>query len=849
MLRRVTFDAPRTPNPAVVHAAPTRTPVRLVRLRAHAAAAPLAAAFVVLLVAEGAAQEPRRDVDAGDYARPAALLRLRSGTFDPLNDRRPDAPQLFEPNPEGRLHLVQARKGALVAVDAALRAAGATVGDYVPDDASLAAFDAALVPTLRALSGVRAIAPLRPIDRLPAEDAAALSASSDDARAEWTCVLAFDGSAARKRRLLERLAPLGAAAPIEPEDGSRVFPFDLSRRAALAALASDDVLWLERRGAARGDMDVVRAAFGVDVVARKPTPGFFGAGVSGEILDFGALPTHVDLRGAVVRTASSVATRHGTAAASIAFGKGLADPRARGMLPEGRAILADARALDATYDRFAVAAALIKPPYEAIFQSCGFGSPWSKSYGAPSFAIDELAFAFDLSIFQSVGNRAGRDLRPEAWAKNAISVGAVLHRGTEERSDDAWQNASGFGPSADGRRKPDVVGFGDAIHAASNEADDAYFPHFSGTSAATPEVAGAAGLLAEMFARGVFGERPAGATVFERRPRPATLKALLLASARPYPFDDPNADLARVRQGYGTPDVGAAYAFGESRRASVVDERIALLQGASFERVVDVAPSTPDLRVALAYADPPAPPFVSTQRINDLDLRVEGPDGSVYRGGVGLDVGPYSREGGKADRADTVECVFVERPNAGLWRVRVEATILVRDGRPETRALDVDFGLAIFGGAPIDGGAPHPEAAGDALWLTTEKALSASGCGPGVGARGPFRATFDARSSAARFRLGGAGLARRIVVAIPDVATSGPPRRTNDGLDDAFRLVEDLALLADRRDRGDAAFGVDVPLDGLSLPIGARIVVVGLAVVETPKVVVVASPRFECAFE
>ena len=86
-------------------------------------------------------------------------------------------------------------------------------------------------------------------------------------------------------------------------------------------------------------------------------------------------------------------------------------------------------------------------------------------------------------------------------------------------------------------------------------------------------------------------------------------------------------------------------------------------------------------------------------RINDLTLKVTSPSAVVYWGNNGLLEGNWSVAGGAANTIDTVENVFIQNPEAGVWTVEVIASEINEDGHVETPELDADFALVVSGGA------------------------------------------------------------------------------------------------------------------------------------------------------
>ncbi|MFQ5552989.1 MAG: S8 family serine peptidase [Thermoplasmata archaeon] len=129
-----------------------------------------------------------------------------------------------------------------------------------------------------------------------------------------------------------------------------------------------------------------------------------------------------------------------------------------------------------------------------------------------------------------------------ADAFNGITVGNMNDNRTPSRGDDDLHPASGWGPTGDGRRKPDLVAPGTGISSTSNHWDTGPpFVTMTGTSMATPHVAGAISLLLGFLGEPAF---------------PALHKALLLNTA-----DDQGPPGFDVKFGWGY--VNLTRAFGQ----------------------------------------------------------------------------------------------------------------------------------------------------------------------------------------------------------------------------------------------------------------------------------------------
>ena len=316
--------------------------------------------------------------------------------------------------------------------------------------------------------------------------------------------------------------------------------------------------------------------------------------------------------------------------------------------------------------------------------------------------MDDIVWRLDIAIAQSQSNAGSQDSRPQAWAKNVISVGGIRHRNTLATTDDAWAGGASIGPAADGRLKPDVHYWYDSIFTTTT--GNGYTTGFGGTSAATPEVAGVIGLMVQLWSENVWGTNPVGSTVFERQPHASTIKALLVNNGKQYAFSGTTHDLTRTHQGWGRPNVQIARA--RAARSFIVNEGTPLTVGQAVTYAVDVAAGETELKVTMVYPDPPGTTSATLHRINDLSLKVTSPNNTVYHGNNGLAAGNVSTPGGSPNTVDTVENVFLTSPAAGRWTIEVRAAEINRDAHLATPAADAVFALVVTGARRAGGGGP-----------------------------------------------------------------------------------------------------------------------------------------------
>lgn len=598
---------------------------------------------------------------------------------------------------DGRLFLVQFRTLSLPEWSDALAARGAEVLAYFPHNAYVVRMEPERRAQVAALDMVERVEPYHPSYRV--EDALRrwLDGVEPARERQRVHVMALEWGEKGKARIAEAAERLGATV-VENFPNGHVIDLSVDRAQLRAVAALDDVLWIDRWTAPADDMDLVRQDSGA--VWLEATHGTCGQGVRGEVLDSGIQANHQDFDGVLFHGPNDVSS-HGTSTFGIVFGNGNRDgdgnAQATGGLPSAGSCAAQGIFADYGFlgDRFAHTQQLKAAPYFASFQSNSWGSDLTTAYTSESAQMDDIIWRLDIAITQSQSNAGSQQSRPQAWAKNIISVGGVRHFNTLATTDDAWSNSGSIGPAADGRIKPDVNYWYDSIFTTTSGSPASYTTGFGGTSAATPAVAGVLGLMVQMWSEDVWGTSPTGGTVFERQPHASTIKALLINNARQYPFSGTAHDLTRTHQGWGRPS--AQVARQRAATSVVVDEDVRLRLGQTATYQVNVAPGESELKVTMTYPDPPGTPSASLHRVNDLNVLVTSPSGVVYHGNNGLLAGNYSTPGGSPNAIDTVENVFVSAPETGAWTVQVTAAAINRDGDRSTRYRDSVFALVVTG--------------------------------------------------------------------------------------------------------------------------------------------------------
>lgn len=622
-------------------------------------------------------------------------LKLRYREFDPLV-AMPAMPTTLTATPQSRLFIVQYYTQGLQRYRDSIESAGGRSVLFLANHANVYNMDISLALAVQELPFVRAVLPFHPAFKLeqPLIEALQSDASLDQRiRVNLLTTTLDPADKAAVVQFVENRA--GSVDEVSLQTYLMSVTLRLGDLRLLAAL--DSVQWIDRWSLPEDDMDIAREFHGMNYVETQA--GITGAGIRIEVLDGGCDENHPDLQNYLLH-GSNTPSAHGTCCSGIVLGSGANNFAARGGLPNAFLVIGDYSFLS---NRYVHTGELVNPslPYKCVLQSNSWGNARTTSYTSISQDLDLILFDHArISILQSQSNAGNQDSRPQAWAKNVISVGGVNHFGTLSKNDDAWSFGGSIGPAADGRIKPDLASFYDATLTtdqvgSAGYSSNNYYSSFGGTSGATPICAGMLGGFYQLWHQGQFGNANPGATAFDNAPNNTTAKAVLINTASQWTFSGTNHDLTRMHQGWGHPDLQTMY----DRRSQVliVDETVVLANLQSHSHPVTVLASTPELKVTMVYRDPPGTTSSSLHRINNLDLKVTSPGGTIYWGNNGLTAGNYSTAGGSANTVDTVENVLVQNPAAGAWTIEVIAAEINQDSHVETGALDCDYALVASG--------------------------------------------------------------------------------------------------------------------------------------------------------
>jgi hypothetical protein len=287
---------------------------------------------------------------------------------------------------------------------------------------------------------------------------------------------------------------------------------------------------------------------------------------------------------------------------------------------------------------------------------------------------------------QKDGGALGYDCISHAGvAKNVLTVGAVqgLTSPYTSPSQIVPSTFHGWGPTDDGRIKPDIVAKGVSLY-SSTAGSNSNYNTYSGTSMASPAVTGTLALIQQrwMELRNQNVSTPVAAL------SSAQLKALVCHTA--LEAGQPGPDPV---YGWGLLNAEGAVQLMAGIGDTTMLESLSLANSGSYSRTFYCDGLRP-LVLTLAWNDPAAPVSTYTLNnstpvlVNDLDLRVvRNSDGLVfepYRLPAGLPASPAQT--GDNTR-DNIEQVRLDTPSAGLYTVQVTHKGALNGNLPQVFAL------------------------------------------------------------------------------------------------------------------------------------------------------------------
>jgi subtilisin family serine protease len=440
----------------------------------------------------------------------------------------------------------------------------------------------------------------------------------------------------------------------------------------------DAVQWIEPYVLSQEEHnDVARTNTKADI-AQAPPYNLDGAAIVVAEWDGGGVSTtHPDLSGRVTVVDGSAPALHATHVAGTVIGNGTNSGGAyRGMAPA--ASIVSQLWWGSSSEAF--------NEYQAAIQFLGMSlgtNSWGYSVGDPAtegacqdilgtyYAVDATldnivrgSGGRPVSIVWSAGNQRGTSssycgslgwtygtIDGLACSKNVIAVGAINSNNSTMTSFSSW------GPTDDGRIKPDVVGpgcqsNGDGGVTSTNTSNG--YSVLCGTSMSAPAVAG---VLALMYQQQYLSHGAAQLL-------PSSVKGILINSATDLGSTGPD-----YQYGHGRVDAEAA-----AKKVAIGDPSFVeseLSHGNVVQYDLTVPGGTTRLKATLVWDDPGGTSISGNALINDLDLVLIDPFSVETKPWVMNPAVPSASATRDFNRRDNVETVEIVNPQAGLWKARV----------------------------------------------------------------------------------------------------------------------------------------------------------------------------------
>ncbi len=376
---------------------------------------------------------------------------------------------------------------------------------------------------------------------------------------------------------------------------------------------------------------------------------------------------------------SDMNSGHGTHVAATLLGDGSGDSSSAGMVPDSTfhfyQLEADSSGVLARWGSL----------YEMFTHSWDQGAriqtnSWGNTnlvgeYSSDSRSVDDFIYDYPrfLALF-SAGDLGPNpnSVTPPGTAKNALTVGASTTGSYSSVPEGSVSETSSSGTTLDGRIKPDIVAPGVMICSARaeeaqyasgsscstathNDGTTPLYMALNGSSMATPVAAGAAAMTRQYLreSEGIS------------EPRSDLIRAILINGAE----DIGNPDIPNALEGWGQLDLQQSlYPSGtfnddimgssEGSLNLFYDDSRQLLPGHSFAYTFEMSSDAMGgLDVTLVWNDREGSAIANQSAprlVNDLDLRITAPNGSVYIGNS-FSAGFSIMGGGNEDRLNNVE--------------------------------------------------------------------------------------------------------------------------------------------------------------------------------------------------
>ena len=379
-----------------------------------------------------------------------------------------------------------------------------------------------------------------------------------------------------------------------------------------------------------------------------------GEGVTQQVRDDGVVGPHIDFKNRIHNISIDAATNetHGDGVGGIMGGAGNRNPDNKGMAAGSFLYVTD---YEANFQDTTVG--LIQN-FDVSITNSSYANGCNAGYTFATQSVDmQINELFGIMHVFSAGNSNNLDCGYGAgnqWGNitGGHKVGKNCIATANLNANMGLVSSSSRGPAHDGRLKPDIAAHGQG---QISTLQDNNYQTFGGTSAAAPGIAGCLAQLTQGY-KDKHGEQPSS----------ALLKAAILNTASEMGNIGPD-----YRFGWGHINNYRAWKLLDAENY-LKDE---IDNGSQNTHSLDIPEGTRYVKVMIYWHERQAGLNTSMALINDLDLLMTGPDGSIHQPWL-LDPTPspaiLNTPAGKGrDSLNNMEQVAIVDPVAGTYTIDV----------------------------------------------------------------------------------------------------------------------------------------------------------------------------------
>lgn len=424
---------------------------------------------------------------------------------------------------------------------------------------------------------------------------------------------------------------------------------------------NEKVLWIELAAKDEAiDENVFGATNSSSSLLSPGSAGLSGQGITAGVGDNSNI-SHVDMQNRLISYNPAPVQNHGEHVTTTVAGAGNKDWYGRGYAPNARVIsdyFSEIISKSVIYAN-ALDLSVTNNSYGQFLGDCEFMGTYNNTSGI----LDELSLETPnlLHIFAAAndGNftctpypKGYRTVNGAfASAKNNLVVANTNKTLTNHQT-------SSRGPTRDGRIKPEVAAIGVNVFAGLS---DQNYGNSTGTSMASPNVAGIATLLQEHY-KSLYNELPSN----------TLLKNILMNGATYLGGSLPN-----FQYGYGLVNT--------ANSKSILDDNnyieASVASNSVYIHTITVGSDMTDLKIMLNWMDPPGHPNADKALVHDLNLKVTGPNNDEYLPWVLNFASDHVQDLAvrAIDTLNNTEQVSILNPIPGTYTITISADDLLFD--------------------------------------------------------------------------------------------------------------------------------------------------------------------------